>query len=609
MAIVPSNTNPFAVPQLALPASTTSTPFTVAVPTTTYRFGQSDLFTPPPALAAASPIRALPPPAAAQVPTAPAAFTPPPTAAASAGAAPTAAAEAGAVRNLAPGAGVMEGGVSLFGNGGRLAAAAGTAGRMLQNPFVAPFLMDPIGDWVAERTGSDRLGGAIEDAGTAALIGSRWGPWGALAGGAAGGIAGALGYQLEDIPIIGAIFGEGEQVDPGDLEDRVNDQYNRVLGQYGATPEFIQRAQAQFRLAWQTMGGDQGLPPEQVNSLATDVLNGMVQQWQVEQSGGPYDPFGDAREQLDQAREYDLAQFAATQAWMQPLVTNIVDQQQQYANAYRDAGLSLAGQISDPAVAAAFEQLAHSYSNDQATQNAVMVQQMALAPQMMQQQLDTQYQGILQDLQLQEAQYNNEILAAGGTLPGATPIIGGIPLIDPSSIPPAQSGTVWSPGGIPTASSSGHVIDLRDQPQSGGAPPGWQYIDGAWYNASGQLMGHSTTEDAPIIEPASPVPTATTTTTTVPPTAPASDMYTPTSQLPQLPTTTTPMPTQPASVPPTGTTLPGDPYEAILAPLGPNPTASQIVIALMNAGVPGQEAELVAQQRSGTEISGFRRAG
>jgi len=294
---------------------------------------------------------------------------------------------------------------------------------------------------------------------TGAAAGSVAGWPGAVAGGIGGGVIGWLTSSDDD--------------SDDDVQAKVYDRFDRILSQYGASNTFIRQAQNQFRLAWEVQGGDEGLPREEVQAIADDVLGGMIQQWQSTQGGGPRDPFGDARDQLAQAREYDMAQIAAQQAWMQPLMTDILQQQQGYADTYGDIGMAMAQQISDPAVQAAFEQLSASMSNDQATQNAVMLQQMAYTPVAMQQQLDSQYSDIMSDLALQEAQYQNEVLAAGGTLPGATPIVGGIPL---APLPPgggaAAAPVDWSTG-VPTATSSGRTIFAEPQaaaPQAG--PPG-----------------------------------------------------------------------------------------------------------------------------------------
>lgn len=248
-------------------------------------------------------------------------------------------------------------------------------------------------------------------------------------------IAAGPAAVLGGIAGVGGAFAEGGN---GGAAATADDWFERVLSQYGATPEFIRRAQAQLRAAAAATSpeGAEAMDPDAYNALATDVLNGMIQQWQSEQSGGPYDPFGDARERLASERETQLANIAAAQAWMQPLMTEMLNKAQWYADQQNTMGMALANQVSDPALAAAMRAMSTQYSSDQAVQNALMLQQAALSPQYLTDQLNSEYQQILQDLALQEAQYNNEILAAGGTLPGQSPIVGGIPLVPMPGAPP-----------------------------------------------------------------------------------------------------------------------------------------------------------------------------
>lgn len=283
------------------------------------------------------------------------------------------------------------------------------------------------------------------------------GLWGTITHGLASAINAPAQFALH-------LFGQGDDVPDSDtLEQKVNARYSDILGQFGASPDFIRQAQNQFRLAWQVQAGEDGLDAPTVNALAGDVLNGMIGEWQRQQSGVSNDPYGDARRQLEQDRQAQMAQIAATQSWMQPMIQQQLGRANSDAGAYTQAGLALANQVTDPAMSAALSQLARSYSSDQSTANALMMQQAQLAPQSLQAQMDAQYQSQLQDLALQEAQYNQDTLASGGTLPGQAPIIGGIPL---APLPPAVA------AGAP-------VIDAG----AGAYPPG--------YGPNGQSPGNT----------------------------------------------------------------------------------------------------------------------
>lgn len=405
---------------------------------------------PGPATAVAQ-IPQLPPPPRALMPAAP----PPPTAGVAPGpasafpqralpAAPTATTAARAAGVAPPptfqsGAGILPRGVQVGPalRGGRLARLAGSrlgrAGIAVAGPTVA----DIAGDWIAERgfPGSGRVGAAAELGGAALAVTHN--PY--IAAGAAG-LGAITGLELEDIPWVGGFFKEGEAVDVDELRER----YSDILSQYGAPQTFVDQAVRQFETAYDVAGGDE-LDEEKADALAQDVLTGMIQHWQTQQAGGQFDPYAQAREELERARQYDLAQIAASQAWMQPLVTDVVNQQQQRADIYRDVGLGLAEQVTDPAVSAALAQLAYGYSSDQGVQNAAMLQQMAYTPDAMRAQLDAQFQDIMSSISLEEAQYQNEILASGGQLPGQPPIIGGIPLAPPGAPPPPVR-NVLAPG-------------------------------------------------------------------------------------------------------------------------------------------------------------------
>jgi hypothetical protein len=465
-ALPPAASAGLPVPSLAIPMPT-ATPATAAsvyamppaapMPSPSFLaptgyaapFGQTPLLPRPPAPLPTQPLGT--PTAAAGAP-----LPPPPTAAVAAGATPTAARASGSVGRLSRLGTGAAGALSTVG-GSRALPWLARAGRVAISPWGAPFLADPLGDAVGGRPGA-----ALEMGLAGAAVGGRFGGWpGAAIGAAAGGLAGGVGgFELEDIPWVGGIFGGGESKQglSDDDFDELRTRYSDILGRYGAPQPFIDQAVTQFRLAYDVMGGDE-METADANALAEMVLGDMIRQLQIEQQGGPLDPYGDARTQLADARQYDLAQIAATQAWVEPLVENIVAQQQGYVDQTAAAHNAMAAQITDPAVRAALEAVGHQMSSQQAAQSAMIAQQVAYEPDAMRAQLDAQYQSILQDLALQEAQYNNEILAAGGTLPGQPPIVGGIPLAPAGAVasvapvgvgPPPQPVYLPLPGPSPS---------------------------------------------------------------------------------------------------------------------------------------------------------------
>lgn len=266
---------------------------------------------------------------------------------------------------------------------------------------------------------------------------------------------------------LGGLGGEHGDNGAGNTESTINDHYRTILSQYGAPEDFIRQAQNQFHLAWQIQGGEDGLDEATINQLAGDVLNGMIGEWQRQQAGVSNDPFGDARQQLEQDRQAQMAQVAATQAWMQPMMEQQLTRANQDAGAYTQAGLALAGQVSNPAVSAALSQLARSYSSDQSVANAVMMQQAQLTGQNTQAQMTQEYSDALSQLAQQESQYDQEFYAANGYYPGQPPIIGGLPLA------PVPADTTQVPGGgfVPGSTVSNYPVVSAGAGPAPAAPP------------------------------------------------------------------------------------------------------------------------------------------
>ena len=124
-----------------------------------------------------------------------------------------------------------------------------------------------------------------------------------------------------------------------------------------------------------------------------------------------------------------MAAEAATQAWMQPMMEQVLSRSTTDSGAYTQAALASASHVTDPAVAAALGTLTRrSYSADADVANAVMLQQAQLTGQNTAAQATSQYQSGLSDIATQEAKYNADFFAANGFYPNQ-PVIGGIPLV------------------------------------------------------------------------------------------------------------------------------------------------------------------------------------
>jgi hypothetical protein len=269
-------------------------------------------------------------------------------------------------------------------------------------------------------------------------IGSMFPGVGTALGGAVGAGVGALGFipGIENTPIIGGLWGGGDDgPSSGSVNEDIRTRTAEVLTMMGASPEFIQRANQQFDIAYTVQGYTRnddgswdfhGAKPEEVAQVGEQVLNGMIQQFGLEQNNAA------SQQQLTAGYDTAQAQILAAQAWMEPLLREQLANAQFYADQYAEAGRAAAGQINDPALAAAATALADQYSSSQASANLQATQQ--LMPNIIMQQLEQQYNQQLQTLQQQQLNLQQQELqmAQNGMNPYGSSLASGLyPTVGP----------------------------------------------------------------------------------------------------------------------------------------------------------------------------------
>lgn len=268
------------------------------------------------------------------------------------------------------------------------------------------------------------LGNVAEFAGLGAGAGLLLGGGiGAGIGGLAGGAFGALSFipGIEDVPVLGGILGGKPK---GDLKKEIRTEFSSTLRSLGAPPEFISRMTKQLDIAYQVRGAfkDKGLTNDELRVVSTEVLNAAIEQFGIEQQ--QQGQLQQQQQQLGGNFDRALAEIAAVQAWMAPLIQQQLGRSQFYADQYAQMGRAAAAHLEDPALASAGAAMATQWSADQAQANAIISQQLAHQPDAwraaLEQQFNEQQLALqAQALQIQQAQFAQEQGQLG--LPGLAP--------------------------------------------------------------------------------------------------------------------------------------------------------------------------------------------
>lgn len=240
-------------------------------------------------------------------------------------------------------------GVGGRGMGLRTAGVLGIGGQ-LAGGLAQGMWNDP------ESSADNALASGLRWAGTGAALGSLAGPWGAAIGGVGGGILGAFKGIADS-------RNEGSKAVASELT-RQQAKIAELMTQLGSSPDLREDALAQLQMS--VLAGDV-TSKDQVRAIADGIRASLPQALQAD------------REQQQQQRMMQANQ-AAVQAWMGPLLQQSVDKSQFYADQFAQAGLSAANEISDPALRLSQQQMARSYSAEQAAANAAYMQQIAASP-------------------------------------------------------------------------------------------------------------------------------------------------------------------------------------------------------------------------------------
>lgn len=246
----------------------------------------------------------------------------------------------------------------ILGAGGRLGPASlGRGGAYALGGYAAGQIANKlIGDDGKGNTAADEIAtGALTGAGAGAGVGSMIAPGiGTLIGGAAGFVGGGL---------IGA-FGPkqtGEKAVTSEYQNQAK-KLREALSAYGVSREFRSQALAQFRAASlsSTSKGE-------VKTLAKSVLANL--------------PAAAAEDKAaEEQRKFQQSNNAAVQAWLGPMLQEVLDKQ--WFSAQQDSAManSLAGRFTDPAMQAAAKSMASSQLTSTAAQQAGLLSQLAATP-------------------------------------------------------------------------------------------------------------------------------------------------------------------------------------------------------------------------------------
>lgn len=231
-----------------------------------------------------------------------------------------------------------------LGRAGGLALLGQLAGAGVESAFG-----DPNASWDNALASGARWGGA------GAALGSLIAPG---VGTAIGGLAGA-GF--------GAVKGILDSRDEGDkaVRSELAKQQGKIaelLSQLGSSPDLREEAMFQLRVLASQATDRKGVQAaaEAVQAMLPDALM--------------------ADREMQRQQRMRQANEAAVQAWMGPVLQQLVNRSQSYADAFTLAGLNAAQQIEDPQLRTAQMAMARQYSADQAAQNAAYAAQIMSAP-------------------------------------------------------------------------------------------------------------------------------------------------------------------------------------------------------------------------------------
>lgn len=298
--------------------------------------------------------------------------------------------------------GGIKGGAKLLGTRAGMIGMGGLAGQ------AASAIAGGLG---ASQGVRDDLGRMGLWAGTGAALGSVIPGIGTGIGAGIGAIGGALGFipGIENLPLIGGLWGGGGGQSKSDINTSARNRMAEALTLMGADQSFIQRGNQQLDIAYTLAGFTRKqdgswdykkASKDEIEAVAAPVIQGMIQQFGLEQQNTM------AMSQLNGNFGNAQAQIMAAQAHMMPMMQDAMARNQHYADLYAQSATATAQNIQDPNLRAAAEQLAASYGADQSYAN--MMALTSVGPQAMQNQLQGLYDQQMMALQQQQLQLQQQ---------------------------------------------------------------------------------------------------------------------------------------------------------------------------------------------------------